>query len=54
MALPISFAIVEGGFTLSIIGLFEIAMSWLSCFATYAGVHIGSKVISRYKNRKTR
>jgi len=40
----LSFNFIEGGWQFAIAGGVDIAVSWATCFVTYAGVHVGSKL----------
>jgi hypothetical protein len=40
----ISFRLVPGGWQFAIAGGFDLMVSWLTCFAIYVSVHLGSKV----------
>jgi hypothetical protein len=52
MSSPITFQIVSGGFNFAVAGGFSVALSWLTCFISYAGIHLGSKVVRVYRKHK--
>ncbi|RKX99128.1 MAG: hypothetical protein DRP55_07765 [Spirochaetes bacterium] len=48
----VSFNLVDGGFEFALRGGFEIALSWATCFFTYAGTHLSSKVYRLIPKKK--
>ena len=46
--------LVSGGFQFVVVNCFSLMISWGTCFFAYAGIHLGSKVLSIVKSRSKR